>query len=252
MLNTQENKKITDLNFVTAILAVRLSRTRLVVVLEARLHIYDMASITLLHTAESGPNPLGLAALGGELLAYPGPADGSVTVFDLAALAPRYTIAAHTGPLAALAFSPDGQLATASSKGTIVRVWRGSELRETFRRGSYQARIYCLAWDPTSSLLAVSSDSGTVHLFRLGTGEAMLSKYLPAQVSSFLGPMKLGNTLEQTRSESLVRLPTTLPTVCALDAQHVYVAAADGYLYTYRLAGAVDGVLNLQHQNELV
>jgi hypothetical protein len=33
------------------------------------------------------------------------------------------------------------------------------------RRGTDQAEIYCLAFDPISKFLASSSDKGTIHIF---------------------------------------------------------------------------------------
>lgn len=41
-----------------------------------------------------------------------------------------------------------------------------------FRRGTYGARIFSIAFNPVSSLLAVSSDTETVHIYKLGLGEA--------------------------------------------------------------------------------
>jgi WD40 repeat protein len=35
------------------------------------------------------------------------------------------------------------------------------------RRGSDQAEIYCLAFDPISKFLACSSDKGTIHIFAI-------------------------------------------------------------------------------------
>ena len=41
------------------ILAVRMNRLRLVVVLEDLIYLYDMSNIKLLHTIETSPNPNG-------------------------------------------------------------------------------------------------------------------------------------------------------------------------------------------------
>jgi hypothetical protein len=48
-----------DLNFKTSVLAVRLSRTRLVVVLQDRTFIYDVNSTTILEEIETVPNTKG-------------------------------------------------------------------------------------------------------------------------------------------------------------------------------------------------
>ena len=78
---------------------------------------------------------------------------------------------AHESHLACLAVSDDGsRLATASEKGTLVRVFDtadGRQLHE-FRRGSDKADVHCLSFSRTGELLAVGSDHGTVHVFNIG------------------------------------------------------------------------------------
>lgn len=80
-------------------------------------------------------------------------------------------IPAHDGPLAALAFSPNGtKIATASEKGTVIRVFSvsdGSKLYE-FRRGMKRCvAISCLAFSMCSQYLGCSSNTETVHVFKL-------------------------------------------------------------------------------------
>ena len=80
-------------------------------------------------------------------------------------------IPAHDSPLAAIAFSSTGTLiATASEKGTVIRIFRvcdGVRLHE-FRRGVKRcATIYSLAFSVDSQFLAASSNTETVHVFRL-------------------------------------------------------------------------------------
>ena len=83
---------------------------------------------------------------------------------------------AHEGPVAMLAFSQKGDiLASCSVKGTVVRTWDvpSGEPRNIFRRGSTAAKITSLRFAYSSEiyafepeLLAVSSDSGTAHVFQ--------------------------------------------------------------------------------------
>ncbi|KAF2298488.1 hypothetical protein GH714_023765 [Hevea brasiliensis] len=64
----------------------------------------------------------------------------------------------------------DGQLlATASTKGTLVRIFNTADgtLLQEVRRGADRAEIYSLAFSSTAQWLAVSSDKGTVHVFSL-------------------------------------------------------------------------------------
>jgi WD40 repeat protein len=58
-------------------------------------------------------------------------------------------------------------------QGTLIRVFdtaSGQPLQE-LRRGADRAEIYCIAFNYNSQWLAVSSDKGTVHVFKTGREE---------------------------------------------------------------------------------
>lgn len=105
-----------------------------------------------------------------------------MAIFDTLGLSHVGLIAAHRAPLACVALSSSsssstGLLATASTKGTVIRVWSvpsGDKLYE-FRRGSRPARIWSLSFNAVGSLLAVSSDTETVHIFKLAPGDGAKS-----------------------------------------------------------------------------
>ena len=70
----------------------------------------------------------------------------------------------------ALVLTADGgKLATASYKGTIVRVWdvATSQNIYEFRRGVERANITCLAFSWDDQWISCSSDKGTTHIFYL-------------------------------------------------------------------------------------
>ena len=50
---------ICELTFVTSILAVKLNRKRLIVLLEEHIYMYDIGNMKLLHTIDTCPNPNG-------------------------------------------------------------------------------------------------------------------------------------------------------------------------------------------------
>jgi autophagy-related protein 18 len=56
----QRNSTICEMTFRTAILAIRLNRKRLVVVLETELYIYDIGNLELIKTEPTSPNPNGM------------------------------------------------------------------------------------------------------------------------------------------------------------------------------------------------
>jgi autophagy-related protein 18 len=80
-------------------------------------------------------------------------------------------IPAHDSPVAALGFSPSGtKIATASEKGIVIRVFLvhdGSKLYE-FRRGvELCVRISSLTFGMDSNFFCCSSNTETVHVFKL-------------------------------------------------------------------------------------
>ena len=80
-------------------------------------------------------------------------------------------IPAHTGQLAAIQFSPLGnRVATASDKGTVIRIFNVSDGTKVYelRRGLKRtATIHSLSFSPCGHFLACSSNTETIHIFRL-------------------------------------------------------------------------------------
>ncbi len=84
-------------------------------------------------------------------------------------------ITAHKAPIAALALNAAGtQLATASDKGTVIRVFSvpDAERLGEYRRGTKSARVWSINFNMAGNLLVVGSDTETVHVYRLdGEGQ---------------------------------------------------------------------------------
>ncbi|KAG6877098.1 hypothetical protein C0993_010298 [Termitomyces sp. T159_Od127] len=100
---------------------------------------------------------------------------GDVFLFYTRSLTVANVVRAHKSPIALLSLNPAGTLlATASDKGTVIRVWSvpAAEKLYQFRRGTREARIYSLSFNAVSTLLAVSSAHETVHIFKLGPQRA--------------------------------------------------------------------------------
>jgi hypothetical protein len=77
---------------------------------------------------------------------------------------------AHESALQSLALTADGtKLATASVKGTVIRIWdvQSATCQQEFRRGVERATITCLAWSWDDAWLACTSDKGTAHVFQV-------------------------------------------------------------------------------------
>jgi autophagy-related protein 18 len=114
------------------------------------------------------------------------PTTGDVLIFDAVKLEAINVIEAHRSPLALIALNSEGTLlATASDKGTIIRIFSvpdGHKLYQ-FRRGSMPSRIYSMSFNTTSTLLCVSSSTETVHIFKLtqqGPSSDGSSSYAPS------------------------------------------------------------------------
>ncbi|KAJ5433129.1 Autophagy-related protein 18 [Penicillium daleae] len=194
--NTKRQSTICELTFPTTVLSVKLNRKRLVIVLEDQIYLYDIQTMGLLSTIDTSPNPHAICALAPSsdncYMAYPlpqkapatvkqpahappgtshvSPTTGDVLIFDAVKLEAINVIEAHRSPLACITLNSDGTLlATASDKGTIIRVFSvpdGHKLYQ-FRRGSMPSRIYSMSFNTTSTLLCVSSSTETIHLFKL-------------------------------------------------------------------------------------
>jgi len=96
-----------------------------------------------------------------------------VLLFNTRTLTVANVVQAHKAPIAFLSLNASGTLlATASDKGTVIRVWSvpGAEKLYQFRRGTRETRIYSMNFNTVGSLLAVSSANDTVHIFKLAVG----------------------------------------------------------------------------------
>ena len=123
---------------------------------------------TSLAAAASAPSPPSTSA----------PQNGDVHIFSTRSLTVVNAIQAHKAPISFLSINSTGTLlATASEKGTVIRVWSipGAEKLYQFRRGTREAVIYSMNFNQVSTLLAVSSAHDTVHIFKLGANKGTLA-----------------------------------------------------------------------------
>uniref|UniRef100_A0AAY5K6Q4 WD repeat domain phosphoinositide-interacting protein 2 n=1 Tax=Esox lucius TaxID=8010 RepID=A0AAY5K6Q4_ESOLU len=269
----KKGTEICNYSYSNTILAVKLNRQRLIVCLEESLYIHNIRDMKVLHTIrETPPNPSGLCSLSISndncYLAYPGSATiGEVQVFDTVNLRAANMIPAHDSPLAALAFDASGtKLATASEKGTVIRVFsipEGQKLFE-FRRGVKRCVSICsLAFSMEGLYLSASSNTETVHIFKLETQKEKPAEE-PTTWGGYLGKVLMASTtylpsqvtemFTQGRAFATVRLPFSgHKNICALaliqKIPRLLVAAADGYLYLYNLDPQEGGECTLMKQH---
>lgn len=176
MINFRKNLIIWKTSYPNTILAVKMNRSVFVVLLEQSIHIHCSKSMSTRHIIHDTPhNPKGLSALSSNedlpWLAYPvSPESGDIQLFDFVQFRNGPVIRAHASPVAEMSFNPAGSLlATASNKGTLIRVFDldGRKLYEFRRSMRRYATIYSIAFSADSDLLVVSSSTETVHIFKL-------------------------------------------------------------------------------------
>ena len=181
VLNTASSSEIASLSFVSSVLAVRLSRSRLCVLLEQKLLIHELDSLALrisidipkraVHRqkmcAMSAPPNASFFALPLE--------SGGVLVVDAGRCATLGQVDCHTSPAHCVAISHDGStLASASERGTLIKLHAlpSAAALGSFRRGSTPAEVFALAMGPPDEerpprVLCAASSGGTVHVFSL-------------------------------------------------------------------------------------
>ncbi|KAJ1129434.1 hypothetical protein NDU88_007804 [Pleurodeles waltl] len=261
-MNVYHFKKGTEIcnySYSSNILSIRLNRQRLIVCLEESIYVHNIKDMKLLKTLLETPrNPTGLCALSinhsNSYLAYPASSTtGEITLYDANNLNTVCTIPAHDSPLAAITFNSTGsKLASASEKGTVIRVFstpEGEKLYE-FRRGMKRyVNISSLVFSMDSQFLCASSNTETVHIFKLEqVAESSLDEspswtgymgkmlmaatnYLPTQVSDMMNQDRAFATVRLNFSDQ--KNVCTLATIQKLP--RVLVASSDGHLYIYNL-----------------
>ncbi|XP_050499553.1 WD repeat domain phosphoinositide-interacting protein 2 isoform X2 [Diabrotica virgifera virgifera] len=266
----KKGTEICNYSYSNTILAVKLNRARLVVCLEESLYIHNIRDMKVLHTIrDTPPNPLGLCALSitsdNCFIAYPGSSIiGEVQIFDAINLHAKTMIHAHDSPLAALAFSPNGtRIATASEKGTVIRVFSvidASKLYE-FRRGVKRCvAISCIAFSLCGQFLSCSSNTETVHIFKLE--EPKDSPRRSVEESSWMGylttylPTQVTDVFTQGRAFATAHLPfygvKNVISIATIQQQlRLLVATEDGTLYVYNIDPSEGGDLILFKEHRL-
>eukprot|EP00250_Pteridium_aquilinum_P012966 c21050_g1_i1 orf=380-1549(-) len=247
---------IGELSFRSQVRSVKLRRDRIVVALEYKVYVYNFADLKLLLQIDTVANPKGLCAISSTsnsvVIACPSLIKGQVRL-DFHGLKKPKFISAHESNLACLVLTLDGRLlATASSKGTLIRVFNthdGTRLHEV-RRGVDRANIYSISFSSNAQWLATSSDKGTIHVFSLkeeiedredssaGVGNSSSSKNSVASITnskSTLSFMKgvLPRYFSSEWSFCQYRLAEEIKSIVAFGSeQHtVVIVGSDGSFY---------------------
>lgn len=187
MWNTKARAGICSLQFPSEISSVKMNHRRAVVLLRQKVHIFDLKTMKVLHVIDRSDQAPGLdpglcslccdperGLLAAPLVAGSQGASlearaGLVGVVDTYTLQPLGAVLAHRTPVRAMRLNPTGQLlATASARGTVLRLWAVPSFTMlcSFRRGANECCIHGLAFATDSLHLMAAAANGTVHIFR--------------------------------------------------------------------------------------
>ncbi|CAB1338184.1 unnamed protein product [Coregonus sp. 'balchen'] len=189
-----KKKTVIEIEFSTEVKAVKLRRDRIVVVLDSMIKVFTFThNPHQLHVFETCYNPKDLANTE----------------------KPPVDIPAHEGALCCIALNLQGtRIATASEKGTLIRIFdtMAGHLIQELRRGSQAANIYCINFNQDASLICVSSDHGTVHIF--AAEDPKRNKQSSLASASFLPKY-----FSSKWSFSKFQVPSNSPCVCAFGTE---------------------------------
>ena len=145
------------------------------------------------------------------------------------------------------------KFSSASDKGTIIRIFniKDDTLIHEFRRGTEQAIIYNISFDLNDTLLVVSSNRPTVHLFALidKNDPNKGNKELKNQISMFNGISKIlgvGKILQSEWSFAQIKVPSDYKSIVSIfgkDNKIIFVNYQGKYItavYNYNRDSSVE------------
>jgi autophagy-related protein 18 len=256
-----------ETSLASPILKVCFNSLRIVALTESSLYIYDINTMRAQHVIRTAPNPKGLVALSSVaencLLLYPNSHEvGLVCVYDCFTMRSLGDVEAHKSPLAAISLSHDASMmATASEKGTVIRVWAlpsGVQLH-SFKRGISYVEVCDLSFAGDGSMLLLCASSGTIHIFLLTQpvqSSMMWSSFIKQKLqrtASLILPRAYVDTVESNTSYIRLRTHSTDPFKAALlkESSTVLVVSKAGKYQVFSVDFSVEGEGKLEQEGYL-
>lgn len=153
--------------------------------------------------------------------------------------------------VACITLNSNGSMcATASEKGTLIRIWNTTEgtLMQTLRRGVDRAEIYCINFDPRSHWIVATSDKGTVHIYALQASGFRNTK----SSMSFMSKI-IPKYFESEFSYAQFRVADSrMIAAFSEDSQQVIVLSAEGKYYRATFNPNAPGEASLQISEQLI
>ncbi|KAH0576236.1 WD40 repeat protein [Spironucleus salmonicida] len=182
LYDDQSQRFLGEHSFESKILQINLTRSTIIIVEHLKTSILNLNDMAILQTYETAPNPMG-AISSTQHFAILGNIPSSVKVFfenDYS----KFLSNLHKSPIQHIQLSSDGKyLATASEKGTIIRIWSVHSQRKycELRRGHTQACINSIAFGE-NDIIAVTSSSKTLHVFKIQESENEIKSFFKQDI----------------------------------------------------------------------
>lgn len=247
-----------NLLLLTSFSTKSLDNPSIVVALETKIYIYNFEDLRLIGQQDTANVKLGLVALSPTssniVLAFPSPTIGEVCWLTSDPQNPdaKRTKLVTDSSLEQLALDPSGtRLAVTSGKGTLIRILNlqsGTQEVEmtTYRRGTTNATIQCLAFSSDSTYLACTSDHGTVHIFHLGSSSGSSSYF--GMLTGTAEPRAVASHRVNETHSICAFVPSPGDDVGA-ERKILVVLGASGRYYTLEVAKKTDGTFVINDQN---
>ena len=246
-----KNRVIGELRFNSKILNVKIKMDRIVGVIEKKIYIFNINTLDTIDMFDTFENTNGICAFSsGDLisvLAFPSEKQGIVKVINFNSLSQPPLIEAHESKIACLSINQNGTLlATASDKGTLIRVFNVSDakLLAELRRGTKTAEINCIVFDEQNKYVGCTSVMGTLHIFSIVSAMKNLDENYYSEVieeepknqKSFLNKFnfisKINNSyLNSEWSFAKFRVPEHRSIFTFLENNMISVLTSDGKWY---------------------
>lgn len=193
---------VSQMKFSKDILAIEQTRTCIVLAFSTEVHIYNLEDKQLIATydtnilEQTNPKCLSVSYYNDRtFVAFPSSDAGYLTLVEIqhSSILERqdnnendimdtsckfvkklqikrqhWDIKAHENNVTCISISNNGEnMATASERGTMIRIWRTStrDCMVEFRRGSAPTKITNISWNYTNTHVLAASERGTIHVF---------------------------------------------------------------------------------------